>query len=764
MAEPGTHSYYCSQGHRLPATSELPIQPGAARVRCPQCDGAVMVVRPPDGREGDSAPHAAVAAPPDAHRQPAAGYVFRVTCGRCRRSYKSSGPLRIGRIVPCPGCGQQFRVEAAGGETPTASPDRPVEVPIPTARMPSRATHSSAAPEVPAAAARPPDETGQCSPTITPQAPPYRPPLPGPPEVAGYTILGELGRGAAGVVYRARHEKLKRIVVLKMLQAGPDAGPQHLARFHAEAEAVARLHHPNIVQIYESGEHDGLPYLALEFVGGGTLKGRLEGTPQPVRAAVQLAEVLARAIHAAHARGLVHRDLKPANILLAPPESTDDGDDAGSDDLAFERFYGVPKVTDFGLAMRLDYDDGWNRGGEIVGTPLYMAPEQAKGRVEQVGPRADIYALGAILYEMLTGQPPFQAESVGDVLQRLASQAPTPPRRLRPGLPRNLEAVCLKCLEKDPRRRYRSALALADDLRRFLNGEPIRARRVGRLERMWNWSVRNSTPASFLLTVTVILAIGLPSLLYLSKALVRGSALEGTEQQALMLLQVWEIYGKSIDNAKLIARTTKGMEENAVADSNFELLFNIRTDGELRGPGGALLPMPATFIKLLGSKLKSGVDRPERRQITTRLRVYSEFPIRFSDYSPPQDEFGKEALAQLAGSNVEEPYARFEGRGDGEVLRYAKAVKMRHSCLRCHNDERLYDKELYDKILNKKPKLNWKEGETRGVLEITRPMGEDYARTRERLGTAYAAVIGVAAVLLVSCRLVLARKRRNEAA
>jgi serine/threonine protein kinase len=162
--------------------------------------------------------------------------------------------------------------------------------------------------------------------------------------VAGYTILGELGRGATGVVYRARHEKLKRIVVLKMLQAGPDAGPQHLARFHAEAEAVARLHHPNIVQIYESGEHDGLPYLALEFVGGGTLKGRLEGTPQPVRPAVQLVEVLARAIHAAHARGLVHRDLKPANILLAPPEPADDGDDAGNDDLAFERFYGVPKI------------------------------------------------------------------------------------------------------------------------------------------------------------------------------------------------------------------------------------------------------------------------------------------------------------------------------------------------------------------------------------------------------------------------------------
>ena len=211
---------------------------------------------------------------------------------------------------------------------------------------------------------------------------------------------------------------------------------------------------------------------------------------------------------------------------------------------------------------------------------------------------------------------------------------------------------------------------------------------------MWTWSVRNPTPAGLLLTATVVLAIGLPSLLYLSKALVRGSALESTEQQALMLLQVWEMYGKSIDHAKLIAGTTKGMEENAVADSDFTLLFDVMEDGELRDPGGALLPMPATFIKLLGSKLKNAVDRPERRQITTRLRVYSEFPIRFSDYSPPRDEFGKEALAQLAGVNVEAPYARFEGRGDGEVLRYAKAVKMRRSCLRCHNQASLYDKNL----------------------------------------------------------------------
>ena len=279
MSEPETYFYSCPQGHRWPATSGLPIRPGADRVRCPQCDGAVTVLRAPAGREDGSAPCAAAGAPPEAHRQPTADYVSRITCGQCHRSFKSSRPLRVGRIVPCPECGQQFRVEAAGGATPTASPYRPVEVPIPASRSPSLATPGSPAPGVSVAAARPPDKTGCGSPTITPQAPPYRPPLPESPEVAGYTILGELGRGAAGVVYRARHEKLKRIVVLKMLQASPDAGPQHLARFHAEAEAVARLHHPNVVQIYEVGEHNGLPYLALEFVGGGTLKGRLEGAP-----------------------------------------------------------------------------------------------------------------------------------------------------------------------------------------------------------------------------------------------------------------------------------------------------------------------------------------------------------------------------------------------------------------------------------------------------------------------------------------------------
>ena len=278
-----------------------------------------------------------------------------------------------------------------------------------------------------------------------------------------------------GVVYKAKHEKLKRVVALKMIRTDPESDSQYLARFQAEAEAVARLHHPNIVQIFEVGEHDGSTYLALEFVTGGTLKNRLDG-PQPVRAAAQLVQLLARAVHAAHQRGIIHRDLKPANILLQPAPLTENWHAASGDAIDATQVYGVPKVNDFGLAKRIDEDDEPLRYGDIVGTPLYMAPEQARGRIEAIGPAADIYSLGVILYEMLTGRPPFLSGSPVDVLRQVLSEPHVPPRQLRRNLPRDLEAICQRCLEKDPRRRYPSALALAEDLGHFLDGEPVRAR------------------------------------------------------------------------------------------------------------------------------------------------------------------------------------------------------------------------------------------------------------------------------------------------
>jgi tetratricopeptide (TPR) repeat protein/tRNA A-37 threonylcarbamoyl transferase component Bud32 len=317
------------------------------------------------------------------------------------------------------------------------------------------------------------------------------PPAAAPPVLPGYEVQGELGRGGMGVVYKARQLSLNRTVALKMVLAGEHAGPEQLARFRAEAEALARLQHPNIVQVHEVGAWGGRPFFSLEFVDGGSLAQKVAGTPQPPRAAAELLETLARAVHAAHQARVVHRDLKPANVLL-----TRDG---------------VPKVTDFGLAKCLPAEHaaslpgGHTEAGAIMGTPGYMAPEQAAGKARQVGPAADVYALGAILYELLTGRPPFRAETPLETILQVLEQEPVSPRALNARVPRDLETVCLKCLQKDPTKRYASALDLAEDLRRFLAGEPIRARPVPAWERALKWARRR--PAHAALAAAVLLAV-----------------------------------------------------------------------------------------------------------------------------------------------------------------------------------------------------------------------------------------------------------------
>jgi WD40 repeat protein/tRNA A-37 threonylcarbamoyl transferase component Bud32 len=318
------------------------------------------------------------------------------------------------------------------------------------------------------------------------------------PQVPGYEILGVLGRGGMSVVYQARQRRLNRLVALKMIRAGEQDDPELLARFRREAEAVAQLAHPNIVQIHEVGERDGRPYFSLEFVAGGTLAQKLAGAPLPPRQAAGLAERLARAMHAAHRRGIIHRDLKPSNVLLA-----------GGDPATGEAGPGEPKITDFGLAKQLDADDGRTRTGIVMGTPGYMAPEQAGGRVKDIGPAADVYALGAVLYEMLTGRPPFLGETTLDTLALVRSQEPVPPSRLQPKVPRDLETICLKCLAKEPWQRYTSAEALAEDLRRFLAGEPIVARPSGLLARVTKWARRRPAVAALILvTAVAVLAVG----------------------------------------------------------------------------------------------------------------------------------------------------------------------------------------------------------------------------------------------------------------
>jgi WD40 repeat protein len=336
-----------------------------------------------------------------------------------------------------------------------------------------------------------------------------RPPRRDLPRIDGFELIDELGRGGMGVVYRARQLRPNRLVALKMISAGVHAGPRELERFRREADAVAQLQDPHIVQVYEVGEQDGHPFFALEYVAGGSLDRNLAGIPQPPVAAAEFVEQLAHAIHHAHQRGIVHRDLKPANILLVSGRAV-------SGDITYATHPSPltthqPKITDFGLAKLLDSEAGGpTRSGEMLGTPSYMAPEQVGGADEPIGPATDVYGLGAILYELLTGRPPFRGETVLETMLQVQTVEPVSPSRLQPRCPRDLVTICLKCLKKLPRERYASALALAEDLRRFLDGQPIRARPVGAIRQALKWARRQPVVAGLagLLFLAVTLGVG----------------------------------------------------------------------------------------------------------------------------------------------------------------------------------------------------------------------------------------------------------------
>lgn len=314
------------------------------------------------------------------------------------------------------------------------------------------------------------------------------------PLVDGYELLEEIGRGGMGIVYKARQTKLNRIVALKMILGGPHASESDRLRFQMEIEATARLAHPNIVPVYEVGETaDGFPFFTQEYVHGGNLSDRLRHGALPPAKAAQLVETLARAMQYAHANGIIHRDLKPANILVG---------DAGE---SIASSVEIPKIADFGLAKRLESDTGVTQTGAIMGTPAYMSPEQASGDTRLIGPLADVYALGAILYSCLTGRAPFQGATAADTLEHVRTREPAAPRSINKAIPRDLETICLRCLEKAPQKRYATVAALVDDLARHREGHPIAARPLGGWERAWRWCRRNPTWTTTIAAAAVLL-------------------------------------------------------------------------------------------------------------------------------------------------------------------------------------------------------------------------------------------------------------------
>ncbi|HUB25488.1 MAG TPA: tetratricopeptide repeat protein [Tepidisphaeraceae bacterium] len=336
------------------------------------------------------------------------------------------------------------------------------------------------------------------------------------PRIPGYAIEAVVGRGGMGVVYRARDLKLNRLVALKMLLPGAYAGGVEFVRFMREAQAVAALPHANIVQVHDVGELDGQPYFTMEFVEGGSLSQKLAGTPQRAAHAASMVATLAEAIHTAHRQGIVHRDLKPGNILMT--------------------IDATPKISDFGLARYFDRDGAITLSGVRAGTPSYMAPEQALGKTRQTGPPADIYSLGAILYEMLTGRPPFRGETAAETERQLLNEEPVPPSRLNTKTPRDLETICLKCLNKTAERRYGSAVALAEDIRRFQRGEPILARPAGLVERAVKWVRRRPALAAALLGCLVVSVVLFCGTLWIAAArAATAQAVENDLQEAQRL-------------------------------------------------------------------------------------------------------------------------------------------------------------------------------------------------------------------------------------
>lgn len=541
----------------------------------------------------------------------------------------------------------------------------------------------------------------------------------GPVHLGRFELHSELGVGSFGYVFKAHDPELNRWVAIKVQRAGTFATDNDIERFLREAQSIAQLNHPGIVSVYDTVRcEDEVCYLVTEYIDGESLETRLANEALSPKEAAELIASISDSIQYAHENGIVHRDIKPSNVLLDRDQN--------------------PHVMDFGLAKReLDAGNTMTSIGRIMGTPAYMSPEQASGESHKVDTRSDIYSLGVVLYEILTGERPFQGNGRMLLLQVMEDE-PRSLRQLNANVPPDLETICLKALSKSPTRRYQSAAEMSADLRRFNLGQPIKAKPIGFTGRLWRWSRSYPLAASLLIAVPLVTIGGFAYLSWLSTNFVHSTALESTRMEANMLEDINEFYSENVvghlDQNRIPVTHQYATTPNSV-------------------------PLPFTFMIDAGKRItedESGMQ----------VKIYSEFPWR--DAGGPADDFEfragqalscrefnstgdpSEACGSVDASTDQRSYHEFDEIDGKPVLRYARAQIMQLSCVKCHNEH------------TDSPRRDWKVGEVGGLLSITRPLERDIASTRSGLRSAFNLIAGVATMLTGLTLIVFWTARRRS--